>query len=101
MRYQLAVLTELWPEVFSGYVKSAKKLEQLLGEDHNLAVLTDVLNQSPGKQKAFKLIASSVEKKQSKLRAKAKLLAGCLYAESPKVWDTRLYASWRAWQTKS
>jgi CHAD domain-containing protein len=101
MRYQLAVLTELWPEVFSGYVKSAKKLEQLLGEDHNLAVLTDVLNPSPGKQKTFKLIASSVEKKQSKLRAKAKLLAGRLYAESPKVWDTRLQTSWRVWQTES
>ena len=39
LRYQLGVLSNLWPDVFEGYVSSAKELEQTLGDDHNLAVL--------------------------------------------------------------
>jgi CYTH domain-containing protein/CHAD domain-containing protein len=101
LRHQLAVLMELWPEVLSGYGKSAKSLEQYLGEDHNLAVLTDVLNGNGRRQNAFKVITSSVEKEQGKRRQKARLLAGRLYAESPKVWRARLNASWQAWQTET
>jgi CYTH domain-containing protein/CHAD domain-containing protein len=101
LRYQLAALTDLWPEVLSGYAKSAKTMEQYLGEDHNLAVLMDVLNGGRRSQNAFKTIASLVEKKQGKLRKKARLFAGRLYAEPLKAWSTRLNTSWHAWQTET
>jgi CHAD domain-containing protein len=99
LRYQLTVLTELWPDVLSGYSKSAKTLEQYLGEDHNLAVLTDVLNGNGRNPNTFKVIAGSVANEQRKLRKKAKLLAGRLYAEPRKVWSARLNSSWQAWQS--
>jgi len=101
LRYQLTLLAELWPEVMSGYSQSAKTLEQYLGEDHNLAVLTDVLNGNGRNQNAFKIIGVSVAKEQRKLRKKAKLLAGRLYAEPLKVWSTRLNTSWQAWQAEN
>jgi adenylate cyclase len=101
LRYQLAVLTELWPEVLSGYAKSAKSLEQYLGEDHNLVVLKDVLKKTGTNGSAFTIIASAVEKQQSKLRTKANGLAGRLYAEPLKVWGARLKTSWQAWQAEA
>jgi adenylate cyclase len=97
LRYQLAVLAELWPEVLSGYSKSAKDLEQYLGEDHNLAVLIDVLNGNGRKHDSFKIIPGLIEKKQGKLRDRAKLLAGRLYAEPLKAWGARLNTSWQVW----
>jgi CHAD domain-containing protein len=97
LRYQLAVLTELWPEVLSGYSESAKTLEQYLGEDHNLAVLAEFLSGSGRNRNGFKIIADLVEKTQRKLRKKAGLLASRLYAEPRKAWNARLNSSWRAW----
>jgi hypothetical protein len=82
----------------SGYSKSAKTLEQYLGEDHNLAVLADVLNGNNRNRKAFKIIAGLAAKTQGKLRKRAKLLASRLYAEPGKVWSARLNTSWQAWQ---
>jgi CYTH domain-containing protein/CHAD domain-containing protein len=97
LRYQLAVLTELWPEVLSGYSESAKTLEQYLGEDHNLAVLAEFLSGTGRNRNGFKIIADLVEKTQRKLRKKAGLLASRLYAEPRKAWNARLNSSWRAW----
>ena len=41
--YQQQLLEALWPEVMKAQAKEAKKLSKQLGEDHDLAVLTDVL----------------------------------------------------------
>jgi adenylate cyclase len=101
LHYQLTVLAPLWPEVLSGYSKSAKELEQYLGDDHNLAVLADVLNRENGRDGPFKLIAGFAEKKQAKLRHKAKLVADRLYAEPPKVWRKRLNLNWQSWQSEN
>jgi CHAD domain-containing protein len=101
LRYQLDLLAKLWPEVLSGYSKSAKNLEQYLGDDHNLTVLTDVLNGKSRQYGAFKIIPGLIAKKQGKVRDKARLLAGRLYAEPPKVWGARLNTSWLAWQAES
>lgn len=101
LRYQLALLSELWPEVLSGYSESAKELEQYLGEDHNLAVLTSVLNGNGGKADPFNTILKLAEKRQSKLRNKAKFLADRFYTEPLKSWATRLNTSWEAWQAEA
>ena len=42
LRYQLGVLSNLWPDVFERF-SSAKELEQTLGDDHNLAVFDSTL----------------------------------------------------------
>jgi CYTH domain-containing protein/CHAD domain-containing protein len=89
LRYQLGVLTELWPDVLEGYANSAKELEQSLGEDHNLAVLAGVLPQNH--------FQAGIAEAQAKLRDQAKQLSSRLYAEPPKAWTRRLESSWKAW----
>ena len=100
LRFQLAILSSLWPDVLSGYSDSAKDLEQYLGEDHNLAVLSDVLRKDHSHED-FSALSARIEKKQRRLRDRAKLAAGRLYSDSPKAWRARLNACWQAWQDKS
>ncbi len=46
LRYQLSLLSDLRPDL-QPYSKLAKELEQRLGDDHNLAVLNDLLTKAP------------------------------------------------------
>jgi CYTH domain-containing protein len=96
-RYQLGVLTKLWPDVFDAYVSSAKELEQMLGDDHNLAVLTDVVNDDKSHGGNKQALHKKIRKKQALLREKARSLGSRIYSESAKTWTRRLEASWNAW----
>lgn len=95
LRYQLELLTKLWPEVIEGYADSAKELEQSLGDDHNLAMLADILGEGPGNIR-IEGLASLICKRQAKLRHSARIASDRLYSESPKSWRHRLHAAWKA-----
>ncbi len=97
LRYQLGVLSNLWPDVFEGYVSSAKELEQTLGDDHNLAVLTDVVNEHKTPDEEEQALQKRIGKKQAQLREKANCLGERIYSEPIKAWTSRLQASWKAW----
>jgi adenylate cyclase len=97
LRYQLGVLSNLWPDVFDAYVSSAKDLEQTLGDDHNLAVLTDVVKEHRPHGEEEQALLEHIAKKQAQLREKANCLADRIYSEPVKAWTSRLQASWKAW----
>jgi adenylate cyclase len=101
LRYQLNLLQQLWPDVFKGYLKSIKKLEQLLGQDHNLVVLHDLTREmanltdfSQDSRQLLPIIALE----QRALRKKAKRLGERIYNEKPKQWKQRIIHSWNAWK---
>ena len=82
LRYQLGVLSNLWPDVFEGYVSSAKDLEQTLGDDHNLAVLTDVVKEHKPHGEEEHALLKRIDKKQAQLREKANCLGERIYFRS-------------------
>jgi CHAD domain-containing protein len=100
LRYQLRLVTKMWPGVREGYADSAKDLEQVLGGYHNLAVLADVLREENGRNGGSSALLSAIEKAQMELRDKAKKLGHRLYSEPIKAWTRRLESSWRAWEAK-
>ncbi len=72
LRYQLSLLSELRPDL-QKYSESAKELEQMLGDDHNLAVLTDLLKEaqtSSGEE--IHSLQRQIVGRQSALRDKAR-----------------------------
>jgi CHAD domain-containing protein len=93
LRYQLSLFSKLRPDL-QEYSRSAKELEQLLGDDHNLAVLVDLLGQSQ-KSGAEKLhsLHTKISGRQSALRGKARKIGTKLYGEKRKVWKRRLAAT--------
>jgi CHAD domain-containing protein len=86
LRYQLSLLSELSPHL-KQYSKSAKKLEQLLGDDHNLAVLTDLLGDE------FRSIRPEIARQQKELRDQAAEIGSDLYGKKRKTWKHRLAPS--------
>ena len=93
LRYQLSLLSELEPDL-KQYSKSAKELEQILGDDHNLAVLKDVLReQQASNNRELQSLDKEIADRQDALRDQARKIGKRLYGEKQKVWKHRLAAS--------
>lgn len=100
LRYQISLLTEIWPDVLEGYADAAEKLEQHLGDDHNLAVLDEVLGDGGNGDRKSPAIHKLARKRQAKIRDKAEQLGKRIYSEPAKVWALRLESSWKAWNAE-
>ncbi len=94
--YQLTLLQKLQPEVFKQFLKSAKRLEESLGMDHNLAVLRARL---AGNRNATapdsSAIVPLIDAYQCELRAEADALGKRLYLEKGKEWTRRVRHGWK------
>jgi len=91
LRYTLATLEPLCPPLIQTMVEQAHQLTNYLGDDHDLAVLS----QQPGREVS---LAGSIEHFQIELRKEALALGARLYAEKPKVFTRRFAQYWRAWR---
>lgn len=83
LRYQCLLLEPLWPALFKAYADSAEKLEDQLGQDHDLAVL----------RQHHPSLAAEASQRQQHLRHSAQKLGKRLSAEDPKAWKKRI-AAW-------
>jgi CHAD domain-containing protein len=94
--YQLRLLRDAWPQVLKATGAEAKALSQDLGEDHDLAVLAQLLRDDPevtaepsaDRDRLLELIGQRREELLEQSRARAHRL----YAESPKAFRRRLRA---------
>ena len=97
--YHLRLLRELWPAPMKALAAEAKQLADLLGDDHDLAVLRETLVQERddlGDQEEIDALAALAQRRQDQLRAQAQTLGWRLLAESPADYCRRLRAIWRA-----
>ncbi|MFL6414152.1 MAG: CHAD domain-containing protein [Bryobacteraceae bacterium] len=93
LRYQLSLLSELRPDL-QPYSKAAKDLEQLLGDDHNLAVLLSLLGEAQFAEiEQLHSLQTKISGRQSALRDRAKKLGRQLYGDKRKKWKHRLAAT--------
>jgi CHAD domain-containing protein len=86
--YQQALLEEVWPKVMGAQAKEAKKLSQKLGDDHDLAVLREVLVGDPslGGEDLLPLIDQRREQLLKQVRKRGRRV----YAERPKHYARRV-----------
>jgi CHAD domain-containing protein len=98
LRYQLSLLSELRPDLQS-YAHAAKKLEQLLGDDHNLAVLMSLMGKAQlADAEGIRALQKDILRQQGQLRDQAQCIGQQIYGEKRKTWKHRLApaspASW-------
>jgi len=86
--YQQQLLERAWPGVLKAQAKQAKKLSKLLGEDHDLAVLDDLLRTDPTLD--GELLLPLIAQRRKQLWKKARKLGRRVYAERPKHFARRL-----------
>jgi CHAD domain-containing protein len=101
LRHQMQALEPLWPAELDAQRAALERLGDLLGEEHDLAVLAETLREERlflGDDPACRQFLAAIEKRQHELRAEARPLGDRLYAETPTSWARRVRAYFRAFR---
>ncbi|WP_405230294.1 CHAD domain-containing protein [Lentisalinibacter sediminis] len=92
-RYHLRLLTPIWPKVIKARYKETKHLSDLLGDDHDLAVLRATLEEEAGGAAAERAALIALSRRRSGgLRAEAWSLGRRLFVEEPERYAARMLA---------
>jgi CHAD domain-containing protein len=91
--YHHTLLRELWPPVMNAVGDEAHELSDLLGDDHDLAVLAAWVREQTQADPEF---FEAVERRREELQARAFTLGAVLYAEKPSAFVRRLERLWNA-----
>jgi CHAD domain-containing protein len=95
--YDLRLLRDTWPPILGEMSDQAHELSDLLGDHHDLTVLSeDVGGRSGIDGEEASAIQAIIEGRQEELLEAAVPIGERLYAEPPKMFVKRLRAYWRA-----
>lgn len=102
-RYQVQALEPLWPEQLAARQGDLEKLSDLLGEEHDLALLADTLRDErvctgDDPSPSCHQLLAALETRQRELRALARPLGQRLFAATPQIWARRLRAHFHAFR---
>lgn len=92
---QMSLLARAWPDEFAVRVNAARELSQLLGDDHDLAMLVAATGQSATTADEKEAAVAVCRRKQQMLRADAEHRIKRLFAEKPRAFVARMEAYWR------
>ncbi|WP_313054734.1 CHAD domain-containing protein [Pseudomonas lopnurensis] len=95
--YHSQLLAPCWPGAFDCRCKQLKRLADDLGDDHDLAMMRQLLVAEPalfGEPVTRERIATLIEERRAELRASAFARGRRLYAEPPKALVARMEAYW-------
>ena len=100
--YHMRLLAPAWPAGLDARVAALKGLSDLLGNDHDLAVLRHRLATDPALVAAGgPLLDAPLARRQAELRADALEAGRRIYAEKPKAFRKRMGRYWAAWSLGS
>lgn len=101
LRHQVEILAPLWPDVLGGYARSLDRLGESLGDEHDLAVLLDLVANDPGfcpHPRERDLLIALAQHRRAELQRTALLLGARIYAEPPRLFVRRVGSYWDAWE---
>jgi len=97
---QLQLLEAAWTGSEKELGDRTRKLVQLLGDDHDLAILRETLAADPlayGGHHILKEVFAVIDGRREELKRQAFALGRTLYEEPPRVFTSRIEAYWKAW----
>lgn len=101
--YQQCLLRPLWPTVVKEQCRTASRLGELLGTEHDLAVLHDRLvaeSAAVSDGQALQVLLALAVQRRLALRQQARPLGLRLFAEHPDALRARFRVYWSAWQAE-
>ncbi|PWT90728.1 MAG: hypothetical protein C5B54_06630 [Acidobacteria bacterium] len=101
MRYQLELFESTWPPVISSLTEQAHHLADILGLDHDLAVLEDlVANECSNccKPDEIELLHALITQRRTELQREALETGPKLFAETSKQFSNRVSGYWKTWE---
>jgi CHAD domain-containing protein len=88
--YQEKLVSEAWPDVLEAHAGEAKALSKLLGDDHDLAVLGELLAAEPELTDDPDVVHELIGRRRNELLDAVRALGRRVYAERPKGYARRL-----------
>jgi CHAD domain-containing protein len=100
--YELRLLQPVCGPVVKGQAKEAGELSDLLGDDHDLGVLSQtVADMSDGLAVDTEALQGLIEHRRGELQLEAMFAGGRLYAERRKAFVRRIHSYWRAGRARA
>ncbi len=102
--YVFDILQPIRPDFTNEQAEHAHQLADDLGDDHDLAVLRQVLSNPAlpiADRSAVEAILPLIDRRRSELQQKAFDLGRGLYGEKPKDFVKRICAYWQAWRSEN
>src|SRR5919108_2848493 len=93
--YHLTLLRESWPPLLTTAADEAHALSDRLGEDHDLAVLSEWAHEHA---EALEDLDEAIRRRRAELLGEALELGPRLYTERPRAFSSRLGGYWSAWR---
>ncbi len=91
----MSLLSRAWPDAFSVRVAASRELSQMLGDDHDLAMLHQAaLNARDISNEAQSAIIGECHARQAAIRAAIQPRAARLFAEAPSPFVRRIGSYW-------
>jgi CHAD domain-containing protein len=100
LRYQLEILRPLWPERLEELATEADRMGDLLGDDHDLAVLRRVLLHDPGPfgdDRDREVLLALIDRRRAELEQEVLLLGERFFRDKPRGLVRRLKGYWKTW----
>lgn len=96
--YHVRILTPTWPTVLAGFAEALHALSDLLGDDHDLAVLTETLRTNPSIAPHYIMpdLIALIGQRRNGLQQRIWPLGVRIYAESPSNFVSKMETYWRA-----
>lgn len=101
--YHQRILENVWVPVMDELADEQHRLSDLLGEEHDLAMLRRALRShaDEGDPQGVEMVRALAKERGAQLRQQAKPLAERLYAEGPSAFVERMHAYWRSWRAET
>ena len=100
-RYHCRLLRSIWPSMLNVYRDTADELGDLLGDDHDLAIIRGRVLDAPdeyGDTKDVEAFVALVDGRRSRLQAEARPLGLRMFAHDPEAISAWFATCWRAWR---
>lgn len=99
--YHHQILRSIWPEQMATAIRQADDLGEMLGDDHDLSVLSATLNGRLADTEKPAILAEldrAIAERRQCLQTESMRLARRIYAEKPGAFCGRLRRYWQAWE---
>lgn len=104
LRYQLRILGPIWSEMMEELVDQTHDLSDYLGEDHDLAVLKELILNQPerfNRENNLKTLTVLIDRRREELQSAAMFLGRKIYTEKPVKFVQRLGNYWQIWREET
>jgi CHAD domain-containing protein len=99
LRHELELIEPSWPALVEATATEAHRLGDVLGDEHDLAVLRTVVTGELDPGETGDLVAA-IDDRRAKLQSEAHGIGSRLFVERPRAFTRRLGGYWRAWRVE-